>query len=48
MLIYIFDEPFNGLDQQTLNNLIHILKKLKTNKTLILTSHENDAHSKKC
>jgi ABC-2 type transport system ATP-binding protein len=40
--IYIFDEPFNGLDQQTLNNLIHILKKLKTNKTLILTSHEYD------
>lgn len=39
--IYILDEPFNGLDQQTLNNFIHILKKLKTNKTLILTSHEH-------
>ncbi|MBF7022121.1 ATP-binding cassette domain-containing protein [Staphylococcus kloosii] len=40
--IYIFDEPFNGLDQQTLNNFVQLLKKLKANKALILTSHEYD------
>lgn len=38
--IYIFDEPFNGLDQQSLNNFIDILSKLKANKALILTSHD--------
>lgn len=40
--IYIFDEPFNGLDQKTLNNFVQLLKKLKANKALILTSHEYD------
>lgn len=38
--IYIFDEPFNGLDTKSCTNFINILKKLKTHKTIIFTSHE--------
>ena len=38
--IYIFDEPFSGLDNDSINYLVNYLSELKT-ATIILTSHEN-------
>jgi len=43
--IYILDEPFSGLDDSSLNYLIHILNKLKRTATIILTSHEAHIHN---
>ena len=37
--IMLLDEPFNGLDLETVENLNLILKELKKNKIIVLTSH---------
>jgi ABC-2 type transport system ATP-binding protein len=37
--IMILDEPFNGVDLETVQKIKILLVKLKTNKTIIITSH---------
>ncbi len=37
--IMIFDEPFNGIDENSKSNLFEILKNLKKNKIIIVSSH---------
>jgi len=38
--LFILDEPFNGLDMESVETLKYVIKKLKeTNKTIIITSH---------
>lgn len=38
--IYILDEPFNGLDEQGVQDIYHIIQALKNEgKTILLTSH---------
>lgn len=37
--VYIFDEPFNGLDLESCHIVSMILQKLKSKKTIIVTSH---------
>ncbi|WP_049424721.1 ATP-binding cassette domain-containing protein, partial [Staphylococcus warneri] len=39
--VYLFDEPFNGLDQSSLAYLLSQLKLLKNKATIILTSHDS-------
>lgn len=39
--IYILDEPFSGLDNDSINYLVNYLSELKKTATIILTSHEN-------
>lgn len=43
--ILIFDEPFNGLDDKSVQFLIQLFNRLKESKTIILTSHETHLHS---
>lgn len=39
--IYIMDEPFSGLDKDTVNNLIGLIeKKIEDNRKFIIASHE--------
>ena len=40
--ILILDEPTSALDEKNVEKLIEILKNLKKNKTIILTSHHKD------
>ena len=35
----IFDEPFNGIDKQSVKDIKEILKKIKKDKIIIITSH---------
>lgn len=42
--IYILDEPFSGLDKQSVSVLTSILKYLKQYATVILTSHDEAQH----
>lgn len=37
--ILILDEPFNGIDLETVQKIKILLLKLKTEKTIIITSH---------
>lgn len=39
--VYLFDEPFNGLDQSSLAYLLSQLKLFKNKATIILTSHDS-------
>ncbi|HGO1808629.1 TPA: ATP-binding cassette domain-containing protein [Staphylococcus aureus] len=44
--IYILDEPFSGLDQDSIEFLIDFLNKLKSNATIVISSHEPDINKK--
>ena len=37
--VLILDEPFNGIDLETVQKIKTLLLKLKTKKTIIITSH---------
>ena len=40
--IWILDDPFNGLDNETINKITTLLsKKVENNGTIIITSHQN-------
>ena len=43
--IYILDEPFSGLDQETTDFLLKYLAELKLSATVIMTSHEFHHHN---
>ncbi|MFI8611854.1 hypothetical protein ACIGA4_00785 [Staphylococcus capitis] len=43
--IYILDEPFSGLDQETTDFLLKYLAELKLSATVIMTSHEFYHHN---
>ena len=38
--IYIFDEPTNDLDAQSIDNFIEIIKELCKDKMIIIISHD--------
>ncbi len=40
--ILILDEPFNGIEQKTVDKLIDYLLKIKNDKIIIISSHIKD------
>lgn len=40
--IYIFDEPFNGIDKENIEKTAHIINEKTKNKTFILVTHNKD------
>ena len=43
--LLILDEPFTGLDESAIQNLLPIFSNLKTKKTLLVSSHTHEAKS---
>ncbi len=42
--IVLLDEPFKGLDSETLKNTIEVIKENTKDKLVLIVSHENDKH----
>ena len=40
--LIILDEPFNGLDDKSANNMRNLIKSLKANKIIIVATHIKD------
>lgn len=40
--IYIFDEPFNGIDKENIEKTAHLINEKTKNKTFILVTHKRD------
>ncbi|GJF44313.1 ATP-binding cassette domain-containing protein [Staphylococcus argenteus] len=45
-VIYILDEPFSGLDQDSIDFLANYLCEIKSKATIIISSHEHDINKK--
>ena len=46
--ILIFDEPFNGVDNESVSKISKIIKEKKNNRIIIITSHYLDEINKLC
>lgn len=46
--ILIFDEPFNGVDNESVGKIFKIIKEKKNNRIIIITSHYLDEINKLC
>ena len=40
--IYIFDEPFNGIDQKNVEKTAEIIREVTRDKTVLLVTHDRD------
>ena len=40
--IYIFDEPFNGIDQKNIEKTAQFINEVTTDKTVLLVTHDRD------
>lgn len=40
--IYIFDEPFNGIDQKNIEKTAEFIREVTANKTVLLVTHDRD------